>query len=321
MTIFNRGVIRQFIHLFILFIFFAGGTVSAAEDQPADTFPLPLFELESVVKTWLADSGHQITSVYHETGRMNITSKKKKAVWKFYLTSRSPLVTAITVDSSQVNQAGADLMKNLKKYVAEYIAPSVSAYKSPAQKVPEQIQSNITSVVCIKAAINGNDFQLSGFIIDPEGYIVCTAHNLSDTQTVRVIFHDRTETTGTIKKISFYYDLALIQVPEKRNTAVSLKQGRNMLEMGERIYSIGCPVNLNGTINAGVVNSSPRRVKNLPLWQVNMEIHPGSSGSPVFDAGGRLVAIIKGRFRGTESVGFLIPYETLVAFLDDQVGL
>jgi serine protease Do len=46
-----------------------------------------------------------------------------------------------------------------------------------------------------------------------------------------------------------------------------------------------------------------------------MDIQPGSSGSPVFDAGGRLVAIVKGRYRGTSTVGFLIPMETVYAFL------
>jgi serine protease Do len=49
-----------------------------------------------------------------------------------------------------------------------------------------------------------------------------------------------------------------------------------------------------------------------------MQIRPGSSGSPVFDLGGKLVAVVKGRYRGAESVGFLIPYASLMKFLGDQ---
>jgi serine protease Do len=47
-----------------------------------------------------------------------------------------------------------------------------------------------------------------------------------------------------------------------------------------------------------------------------MEIHPGSSGSPVFDANGRLVGIVKGRYRGTNSIGFVIPLETITSFMN-----
>jgi serine protease Do len=47
-----------------------------------------------------------------------------------------------------------------------------------------------------------------------------------------------------------------------------------------------------------------------------MHIEHGSSGSPFFDAQGRLAAVVKGRYRGTDSIGFLIPFETLLRFLD-----
>jgi len=49
-----------------------------------------------------------------------------------------------------------------------------------------------------------------------------------------------------------------------------------------------------------------------------MKIHPGSSGSPVFDEHGNLAAIVTGRYRGTDSVGFLIPFETLMEFLKEM---
>ena len=85
--------------------------------------------------------------------------------------------------------------------------------------------------------------------------------------------------------------------------------------MGERVFSIGCPNNLWGTLSPGTINGPPRLVNVRPLWQVEMNIYPGSSGSPVFDAQGQLVAMVKGRYRGTSTVGFLTPLETMIAFL------
>jgi len=49
-----------------------------------------------------------------------------------------------------------------------------------------------------------------------------------------------------------------------------------------------------------------------------MKIYPGSSGSPVFDVQGNLVAIVKGRHRGTDSIGFLIPLETIIEFVRES---
>ena len=88
--------------------------------------------------------------------------------------------------------------------------------------------------------------------------------------------------------------------------------------MGERIYSLGCPLNLVGTVFTGIANGPPRRVDDLTYWQVNMEIHPGSSGSPVFDMNGNLVGVVKGRYRGTHSIGFLIPLDSIVAFMSEK---
>jgi serine protease Do len=49
-----------------------------------------------------------------------------------------------------------------------------------------------------------------------------------------------------------------------------------------------------------------------------MKIYPGSSGSPVFDVQGNLVAVVKGRYRGSESIGFLIALETLLDFIREN---
>jgi len=46
-----------------------------------------------------------------------------------------------------------------------------------------------------------------------------------------------------------------------------------------------------------------------------MEILPGNSGSPVFNGAGDLIGVVKGRYRGTDDVGFMIPLDTITEFL------
>jgi serine protease Do len=107
----------------------------------------------------------------------------------------------------------------------------------------------------------------------------------------------------------------LIDIRYKVTSAVSLKRVKDKLKIKETVYAFGCPANHAGIINRGTIDGSKRRVYNLPIWQVNMEVLPGSSGSPVFDAQGNLVGVIKGRHRTNDAKGFFIPVETVKVFL------
>ena len=141
--------------------------------------------------------------------------------------------------------------------------------------------------------------------------IVCIYGN------AKLVLYDGREVRGRLVRMDRKRDLALVHIDLKLDTFISLPQGRNLLGMGEKLYSVGCPINLRGSVYSGTINAPPRRLNGLPLWQIEMKIYPGSSGSPVFDVQGTLVAIVKGRYRGTDSIGFLIPLETIMEFLQE----
>ena len=188
------------------------------------------------------------------------------------------------------------------------------------QAIPNPILSRIESVVCVTAVLEDRTVQFSGFVVDKAGLILCTAHDLKNIRTMSVVgFYDGGRMNGRIVKIDRHRDLVLLQVPIRLDTFIPLTGGRNLVGMGERLFTVGCPENLNGTVYSGFVNGPPRKIRDLPLWQVNMEVLPGSSGSPVFDVEGNLIGMVKGRLRGTDSVGFLIPVETIINFLKENL--
>ncbi|MFW5639689.1 MAG: S1C family serine protease [Thermodesulfobacteriota bacterium] len=174
------------------------------------------------------------------------------------------------------------------------------------------------SVVCVRAQLKTREVQFSGFIINPNGQIICTAHDLEGIQKMYVSLFDGREYGARIIKKDLRRDLILLRINLKLDSFIPLNKGRNLIGMGEQLYTVGCPVNLGGTVHSGFVNGPPRRVEGLPLWQVDLDILPGSSGSPVFDIQGNLVGMVKGRYRGTKSVGFLIPLETMTAFMKER---
>jgi serine protease Do len=114
-------------------------------------------------------------------------------------------------------------------------------------------------------------------------------------------------------------DLALISINKQFNASIPIFVSRELLSMGEKIYSVSCTLNQISSIHYGFISGPPRRANGLPLWQVSMKVFLGDSGSPVFEKQGNLVGIVKCRYRGTDSIGFIIPLETIAEFLKEII--
>ena len=296
---------------------FIGVPLFAETEGSLKSYPLPLTELEGVLFSWLTHSGFEVRRTSLKMGRVQLTAVKASENWEIFLKPHSPLATEVQARHCVGEEPDEARLQELWGYISRYTSgPSVEKWDA-YQGIPTVVLSQIESVVCIRAKAEKGDIQLSGFIVDQDGLIICTAHDLKGVQEIGAVAYDGRELKGHLVRIDARRDLALIDINLKSTTFISLAKGRNLLGMGERIYSVGCPVNLGGTVHSGIVSGPPRLVNDLPLWQVNMQIQPGSSGSPVFDAQGKLVAIVKGRYRGTESVGFLIPLATIIEFVKE----
>jgi serine protease Do len=248
-------------------------------------------------------------------GDVRLTITRPAESWQIVLKPNSALITEIhagAVSSAPQQSATIDRMAT---YIAGYIRAPADQKEISNQFIPPEILSQIGNVVCLNTKFNDKTSQHSGFIVDTQGLVLSTIHDVESFKDIKITLYDGREVTGDVIKKDINLDLALIDIGSGLEDAVSLAEARNLLGMGERVYSVGCPMNLVGSAFSGIINGPPRRVNELTYWQVNMEIHPGSSGSPVFDVQGNLVGIVKGRFRGTQSIGFLIPIETIIAFV------
>ena len=295
--------------------------VEASVESPARSYPLPITELEYVITDWLKASGFVIKRNGLDTGAVELRAVRETRKWKISLTPHSVLATYIQVSYTAEKGQEEQELRRLWAHISYYIGPShLENSAEPdgrVEDVPIGVLSKIESVVCIRARSKSEDNQFSGFICSPKGLIISTAHGLKGCSDVNVTLHDDRWFKGNVVKTDVHLDLALIRIKARFGTFVHLASARDMIAMGEKLYSIGCPINLNGTVFPGVVNGPQRRADDLIFWQVSMKIHPGSSGSPVFDKMGNLVAVIKGRYRGVDSVGFLIPFDTVRQFLKE----
>ena len=313
-----------FIRLFIALVF-TGYPVflSVADEVTVDwqnTVSIPVSEVAYKVNKWMRNSGLLIEQSALKNGGVRIIGsggeKKQVEHWLVELTPRSSLGTEILIQLE-----GDDTAKERIHLLTELLQIRETGEETFVSEgdnvIPEPILSQIGNVACIHVQTKSKSVQFSGFFIDNEGLILGTAHDLLEHEQVKIMSNTGIFYEGDVIKADFEKDLALIKVNATKEDIVSITEGRNLLGMGETVFSIGCPVNLRGTIHRGFVNGPPRKVSNVPLWQVEMEIEPGSSGSPVFDNSGAFVAVVKGRHREAENIGFLIPLEVVVEFLKE----
>jgi len=345
-------IMRKYTAIFNLFLSILFISLPAFADDPyfSKTYPLPITEMEDIISEWLGHWDFKISTTDTENSRVRLSAETQEEIWEVSLSQQSPLATKVTFRKQNDDVIKSNRLNQWENYIAKYLNNSdietqdeqkaffsvnskppkrlenhISKYdKAPDDKtlnmnqdIPNALSLNKNSIVCIKAIVAGEVYQASGFVINKNGLIVCTAHDFKDLEEVRIILYDGREIPGRILRMDFHRDLTLIQVDEKLEGSIPLLNGRDTLKKGERLYSMGCPINRNDIVSPGFFTAG-RHVNDLILWQVRMQIHHGRSGGPVFDENGNLVGIVTGRHRGIPSVGFLIPFETLVDFVQEK---
>src|SRR6201984_1537034 len=198
-------------------------------------------------------------------------------------------------------------------------------------------RKNLPSVVNITSKAVTFDFfyglvpqegQGSGFVIDKEGHILTNYHVIADARQVEVTMHNRKKYKATVVGTDPPHDLAVIQIKAPDLTPAVLGDSRN-LQVGQKVYAIGNPFGLAGTMTRGIVSSiRPVREPNGAMIdeaiQTDAAIHPGNSGGPLMNWHGEVIGIntmILSNSNQSAGIGFAIPINPAKAVLNDLMTL
>jgi S1-C subfamily serine protease len=196
---------------------------------------------------------------------------------------------------------------------------------------------NIASVVNVTSRAVAYDFfyglvpqegQGSGFIIDKEGHVLTNYHVIADARQVEVTLHNRKKYRATVVGTDRSHDLAVIQIKASDLTPMVLGDSRN-LQVGQKVYAIGNPFGLSGTLTRGIVSSirSVQEPDGLTIdeaIQTDAAINPGNSGGPLLNWHGEVIGIntmIASNVGQSAGIGFAIPINTAKAVLNDLMTL
>ena len=150
----------------------------------------------------------------------------------------------------------------------------------------------------------------SGFIVDPDGYILTNHHVVATPARIRVRLADKTELPAVLVGADPNTDLALLKVAAPKPLPVVPLGDSDKLRVGDWVFAIGNPYRLEHSVTAGVVSSKGRKIYDASFdayIQTDAAINPGNSGGPLVNADGEAVGINSAVSTQGQGIGFAVP--------------
>ncbi|MBX7254338.1 MAG: trypsin-like peptidase domain-containing protein, partial [Candidatus Promineofilum sp.] len=162
----------------------------------------------------------------------------------------------------------------------------------------------------------------SGFVIDPDGYIVTNNHVIAEGGPITVYFSNGEVKDATLVGTDTQADIALLKVDAAPGELTAVPLGdSDALEVGQSVVAIGSPFGLDNTMTTGIVSALSRSMPadetgltgtyTIPnVIQTDAAINPGNSGGPLFNLAGEVIGVntaIESPVRANSGVGFAVP--------------
>jgi S1-C subfamily serine protease len=188
---------------------------------------------------------------------------------------------------------------------------------------------NITSTTLVFNFFYGTvpqQGQGSGFILDKSGHILTNYHVVEGANRgIEVMLSNKNRYQAKVVGADKVHDLALLQITAPNLQPVTLADS-SQLAVGEKVYAIGNPFGLTGTMTTGII-SAIRPIRNsdgAPIEdaiQTDAAINPGNSGGPLLNSRGEVIGIntmiASNGADQSSGIGFAIPINTAKAVLAD----
>lgn len=202
-------------------------------------------------------------------------------------------------------------------------ASSVSAH---GQRIYEGTRAHLLQV---RTLLKDQDSQASvgsGFVVDASGLAITNYHVVSQfalrPERYRLAFTMAQGRIGSAEllAIDVVHDLALLRLrgaegaPPIEFAPLPFRAPSAPLAKGERLYSMGNPLDVGFAVVEGVYNGTVER-SFLPQIFFGGSLNPGMSGGPAVDDAGRVIGINVATRRDGEQVSFLVPAPLASALL------
>ena len=155
----------------------------------------------------------------------------------------------------------------------------------------------------------------SGFYLRP-GQVVTNLHVIRGAQRVEIHTLEgkgRTYPVTGALAIDDEGDLALLSVDVPAERSRPLVLSGNLPEEGERVFAIGNPLRLEGSVSDGIV-SAVREVPDIGrIIQITAPVSHGNSGSPLFNMRGQVIGIVTVKVTNGQNINLALGVSRIAA--------
>lgn len=183
----------------------------------------------------------------------------------------------------------------------------------------ENIKPSVVRIVNKKRSFEGmKDYTSgSGFVYDKKGHIITNNHVIDGADLLEVIFLDGSFYEAELIGADVYSDLAVLKVdlPSEKLYPVIIGNSSESY-VGERIYAVGNPFGLSGSMSEGIISQLDRTLRAVGgfmivgVIQVDAAINPGNSGGPLLNTRREVIGVntaIQSETGTFSGIGFAIP--------------
>ncbi|MDB4062335.1 S1C family serine protease [Vicingaceae bacterium] len=146
--------------------------------------------------------------------------------------------------------------------------------------------------------------QGSGFFISKDS-LITNYHVIEGASRVdiKIIGEDKMIRGSQIISASEKHDIAIIKTKKEFNYFKTDSLNNEII--GSKIFTIGNPRGLEGTISEGII--SAKRKEDYDLIQITAPISPGNSGGPLINEKGNVIGISTFTLTNSQNLNFAVP--------------
>jgi serine protease Do len=153
----------------------------------------------------------------------------------------------------------------------------------------------------------------SGFIVAPTGIVLTNKHVVKASRRLVVQTADGKQFPVSQVKTDQEHDVAVLTIETQTMLPCVSLGDSERAEIGDWVLTIGCPLELEQTVSAGIISAKNRSfcpTHQTRYLQTDAVINPGSSGGPLVALNGTVIGIttsIASDDGGYQGIGFAVP--------------
>ena len=175
--------------------------------------------------------------------------------------------------------------------------PQGAPLSHAAQRAYQNARDKLVQIRTLLRNSNTQSSVGSGFFVSRDGLIITNFHVASklalEPERYRGVYVPVDGNQGEVELLGFdvAHDLALLRVKDTgaERASLNFRSKALVLAQGERLYSLGNPLDIGFAVTEGTYNGLVQR-SFYPRLFFGGAINPGMSGGPVLDEGGQVTA-------------------------------